>query len=155
MAHWLIIKICSTIMTVARYMFKKLSLPKKHLVSDTAALQRLFITQEKAVQMVCSYSPSFVNFCVLTTEELHKLQLACLCSKFIKALHCHIFSDVLCINTHNTRRANDYHIAVHWTHYLLKHTIYTAGPLLWNWLDCNIKSAISIYNFRRRLKRYC
>ena len=47
-----------------------------------------------------------------------------------------------------TRHANDFHIVVHRTS-LLKSTIRSAGPVLWNSLDAKLKSSKSIYCFKR------
>ena len=64
------------------------------------------------------------------------------------------FSSV-CINVdvhfYNTSFATNCHITVHRTS-LQHYTIRTAGPLLWNSLESNIKSVTSLNTFRRKLK---
>ena len=56
------------------------------------------------------------------------------------------------LHSYNTRQANDYHITMHRTS-LLKCTIRIAGPLLWNSLNCILRSSNTIHSFRRLFKK--
>jgi len=63
---------------------------------NTVSLQKLFLTQKKAIRIIANSAwrvhtyPLFHKFSILKIEELYKLQVACLCLKFIMVLCLHI-----------------------------------------------------------------
>ena len=129
-----------------------------------AVLQKLFITQKRAVRIRTNLSWHAHTYPLIRKKDAHlqfRNYVSCrwhvLYLKWIKALRLHTFKCFFCINadvhSYNTRFATNYHITVHWTS-LLHYTIRIARPLLWNSLDSNIKSVFcnQFKSFRRKLK---
>jgi len=131
-------------------------------VKNTVVLQKLFLSQKKAVRIItnsswCAHTePLFHKLGILKLEELHKLQVGCFMYKIYNSYMPSYFCNMFCANadlhSYNTRQANDYHITMHRTS-LLKCTIRIAGPLLWNSLNCTLRSSNTIHSFRRLFKK--
>ena len=93
----------------------------------------------------------------MTIFEINKLQIACFMFKVYTQQLPSYFNDLLiqnsALHSHNTKQSFDCHISYSRTK-TRQFSIAIYGSKIWNSLDENLKSSVTLQNFKYRYKKY-
>ena len=126
-------------------------------------LRRLKVLQKRVIRIISISSfdahtaPLFHKYHLLTLDNIHLLQVAL----FMFSVHYNsipstfqsMFNKNSAIHQYNTRQTNDYKVHYSRTN-ILKTTIVSFGPRLWNSLPTDLKTKQSLFCFKKKLKKY-
>ena len=93
----------------------------------------------------------------MTIFEINKFQIACFMFKVYTQQLPSYFNDLFiqnsALHSHNTRQSSDYHISYSRTK-TRQLSIAIYGAKIWNSLDQNLKSSVTLQNFKYRYKKH-
>jgi hypothetical protein len=132
-------------------------------IHRSAALTSLYRCQKKAIRIIthspwnCHTKPLFKKLMILPLYNINDLQVACFVYRCVNRLlpdyFCDMFKFNELIHPHNTRTCHNLHLFQHRLN-LRRHTVNIFGPVLWNLIPSDLRSAPAIHLFKKEYKKY-
>jgi len=124
----------------------------------STALNELFRYQKKVIRIMtfshwqAHSEPIFIKLEILNVFNINKLQIGCFVynavSYSLPEYFCTMFSRNSSVHSYSTRQSDDLRI-VRYSSNLVKYTLRSRGPLLWNALPEDLKKMPSVNSFKR------
>jgi len=131
--------------------------------ASKANMKRLIVQQKKAIRIInrCHFNthtdPLFQNSQILKVNEIYELQLGIIMYKHNKSLLPTQLQQLFTLNReihqYNTRNRNDPIVPKHKLE-ATKRSIAHMGPIIWNSIPKEIKTAKNLSSFKRNLKSF-